>query len=431
MKRGPSQALVVALTLLVVGCAAETGGEGGEVLAFTGARLWDGTGRSVVEDGVLLVRDGRIAAAGPRSEIGVPSDATVHDFAGLTIVPGLVNTHGHVGGVLGLEDGHYDTDNLLRQLSLYAAYGVTAVNSLGGDGPEGIALRDAQDTPDLERARLYVAGAVVAGDTPAAAVAVAAGNADAGVDWVKIRVDDNLGTTTKMAPAIYEAVIEAAHARGLRLASHLFYLEDAKGLLRSGTDFVAHSIRDLPVDEEVVALFRARDVCYSPTLMREVSTFVYGREPEFFADPFFLKRADTAAMRGLRDPERQARVRDNPASAAYEGALEVAKRNLKSLSDEGVTIAFGTDTGPPGRFQGYFEILELELMAEAGMSPEQILRSATGDAARCIGRDDIGVLEAGRWADFVVIDGDPLADIRAFRQLQSVWIAGNRVSASP
>ena len=137
-------------------------------------------------------------------------------------------------------------------------------------------------------------------------------------DWVKIRVDDNLGTAAKMPPAVYRAVIDEAHKHGLRVAAHIFYLEDARALLAAGADFIAHSVRDRPVDDGVVGLSRQRDVCVCPTLMREVSTFVYGSEPEFFSDPFFLREADPAVLAELRDPERQEGVRAERAAAALQ-----------------------------------------------------------------------------------------------------------------
>ena len=110
-------------------------------------------------------------------------------------------------------------------------------------------------------------------------------------------------------------------------------------------------------------------------------------------------------------------------------SLEVASRNLKKLSDAGVTIAMGTDTGPPARFQGYFELMELELMAKAGLTPRQVLTAATRDAARCMKIDgEVGTLERGKWADFVALDADPLADISNVRKIASVWIGGNRIA---
>lgn len=399
--------------------------------AFVGGTIVDGTGGPVILNGVVLVgSDGRIAATGRASDIEIPEGAQRVDVSGKFIVPGLINTHGHVGDTRGLESGHYSRENVLDQLGLYARYGVTTVLSLGGDGPEGIAVRDAQATPTLDRARLFVAGPVVTGTTPEAVREMVSGNAAMGVDFIKIRVDDNLGTTDKMTPDVYGAVIERAHELGLPVAAHLFYVEDAKGLVEAGVDFIAHSIRDREVDGSFAAQLVANHVCYTPTLAREVTTFVYGQTPGFFQDPFFLREADSAVIAQLEDPAYQASVRESESARAYRRALAQAEENLKLLSDVGVTIALGTDTGPPGRFQGFYEHVELALMAESGMSPDRILVAATGDAARCMGRDDIGTIEPGKWADLLVVQADPLADIRNLRLIESVWVAGNEVPGS-
>jgi imidazolonepropionase-like amidohydrolase len=231
-----------------------------------------------------------------------------------------------------------------------------------------------------------------------------------------------------MPPAVYQAVIDQAHKHGLKVAVHVYYLDDAKGVLRAGADFIAHSVRDREVDEELVGLLKARDVCLCPTLMREVSTFAYESEPEFFADPFFQRETDPAVLAALRDPKRQEEMRTSRSAQTYKTALQTASRNLKALVDAGVRIAMGTDSGPPARFQGYFEHLELELMAKAGLTPRQVLLSATGDAARCMGVSGrVGTLQAGTMADFVVLTGNPLEDVRQTRTIQSVWIGGNRV----
>jgi imidazolonepropionase-like amidohydrolase len=421
--------LVAGFGLPAALAAATAGGADGPVRAFTGARLFDGTGRTL-ENATLVIRDGRIVSAGG-NDVVVPSGAERVDLAGRFVMPGLVNAHGHVGGTRGLRWGPelYSRQNVLDQLRLYARYGVTPVVSLGDDGDEGFRVRDEQETPSLDRARLYVAGPVVDAMTPEAARAQVAALAIRKPDWVKIRVDDTLGTTPKMAPAVYRAVIAEAHERGLRVAAHLFYLEDARDLVAAGVDLVAHSIRDGPVDTALVSALKGRGTCLVPTMTRELSAFVYAEEPAFFADPFFLREADPAVVAELRSAERRERVRASPASARYREALRTASLNLKALVAGGAPIAFGTDSGPPARFQGYFEHEELARMVEAGLTPTQVLMAATSGAARCMGLASVGRLEPGAWADFLVLRADPLADIRNTKTLESAWIAGNRVPA--
>jgi imidazolonepropionase-like amidohydrolase len=401
-----------------------------EAKAFVGARLVDGTGRPAVEGATLLVRDGRVVAMGPAAQVALPPGTERIDVGGRTIIPGLVNAHGHVGETKGLRSGPelYDEENVQRQLGLYARYGVTTVFALGGDQAPAFRLRDRQRVAAPAEARLYVAGPIIVGTTPDEVRARVDAVAAMKPDLIKIRVDDNLGTTPKMSPEVYRAVIEQAHRHDLRVAAHVFYLEDAKGVLLAGADFIAHSIRDREVDDELLGLLRQRDVCVCPTLTREVSTFVYESEPAFFKDPFFLREAETGVLAELRDPKRQETYRTGPGQQ-YKKALEVAKRNLKVLVDRGVRIAFGTDTGPPARFQGYFEHMELELMAEAGLTPRQVLQAATGDAAKCWNvAGQVGTLEPGAWADFVVLGQNPLDDIRNSRTIDSVWLAGNRLA---
>ncbi len=447
-------ALAAALAVLPA-CAPAPSAESAEDLVVYGARVWDGTGAGLSEPAVLRVAAGRILSVEPLAgDIDVAAAAEgagvpAIDATGQFIIPGLINVHGHVGGTWIPGSGVEYAEYAVSELARYARFGVTTVNSLGGDREPVFAIRDASwgadteegagaaegtgtaegaDPAGLSRARLLVAGPVVTGASPEEVTAAVDAAAALGPDWIKIRVDDNLGTATKMSPESYRAVIARAAEHGLRVASHLFYQEDARGLLRAGTGLVAHSIRDEPVDDETIGLFHETGVCYVPTLTREVSTYAYGGRPAFFDDPFLMSDVDSAQVVTVSDPARQERIRASGAAEAYGRALEIAQSNLALLAEAGVPIGFGTDSGPVGRFQGYFEHMEMTLMAEAGLSPEQVLRSATGGAADCLARDDIGTLEAGRRADFVLLRANPVEDVSNVRAIEGVWVGGERVA---
>ena len=199
-------------------------------------------------------------------------------------------------------------------------------------------------------------------------------------------------------------------------------------LLELGTDLIAHSVRDQPLDDPFVAKLLESGVCYVPTLTREVSTFVYATRPDFFDDPFFTKSAKQSEVDRVSNPQFMASMAASPTAAGYRKALAQAQENLRIVQGSGVPVAFGTDAGPPGRFPGYFEHVEFFLMKEAGLTPPEILQSATSIAAQCLGLDDVGTLVAGKWADFVVLKQNPLQDILATRSILSVYVAGNLVA---
>ena len=396
-------------------------------IIFVGATLIDGSGAPPMENAFMLIEDGRITAVGAGGEIEAPEGATVVDVSGKTIMPGIINGHGHVGEVIGIEGGHYSTETLEQNLALYARYGVTTVVSLGGDKEQAVPFRAVNDTLPTNRARLYIAGDVISGETPEEALAALERNHKMGVDFMKIRVDDNLGASTKMSEEVYQAVINRSHELGYPIATHMYYLEDAKKLLEAGSDLLAHSIRDLPVDEELISLIKAKGIGYCPTLTRELSTYVYEDTAAFFSDPFFLKEYDESILGPLLDPSRQQEIRRSSSAQTYKKQLPVAYANLKTLSDQGVPIVFGTDSGVPTRFMGYFEHLEMEMMAEAGMTPMEIIVSATKTTAEYLGLKDLGTLSPGHWADFLVLDADPLEDIRNVRKIDVVYIGGEEV----
>src|ERR1700758_2006833 len=350
--------------------AAETGSNAG-VQAWSGARIIDGTGKPAIENATLIIRNGRIADVG--KDVKIPVGAERIDATGKTIIPGLINAHGH----LNRED----------QLGIYLRDGITTVLSLGGD--KEFALRDycAKATPGTVP-HLYVAGPIQDSTAIPGAVAVTTPEqARRSVDELilnkpdigKVRVDDFLGARPKMSPEVYQAVIDEAHKNGYRTAAHIVLLDDAKGVLRAGVNYIAHSVR-----------------------AREVAVFTYSETPAFFSDPFFLQEADPAEVAKMSDPKHQESVRNDRAAQWYKEHLPIAMHNLKALSDAGVVIAMGTDSGGgPGRVQGYFEHLELEYETKAGLSPMQALVSATSGAAQAVNiSQQAGTLEKGKGADF-------------------------------
>ena len=383
-------------------------------LAITHATIIDGTGAAPLRDATLLVRNGKVVSAGPK--VKIPAGSQTIDASGKTVIPGLISAHSHV--------------NELKDLSVFARYGITTVQSLGG--PREIefrqATRDEQQSPGFARSRLFIAGPIPTSKTAEEGRAAVDALAAAHTDFVKFRLDDTLGAGAEMPSEAYAAIIDEAHKKGMRVAVHVVYLRDAKAVLRLGAEYIAHSVRDADLDGETIALLRRNRACYSPTIMREVSTFVYGDRPAFLSDPFFLRDADRAWLAQVNDPAFQAKVRADKSAQWYKDHLPQAMRNLKKAEDSGILVAMGTDTGPATRFQGYFEHLELEQMVKSGLTPMQALVAATRGSAQCLEIDhQVGTLTPGKWADFLVLSANPLDDIANTRKLEAVYIAGQRM----
>ncbi len=409
------QAIVRMRTSLILAAAvlvtAATGQAADTTSALVDVRIFDGTGAPLIDNGVVVVSDGRISAVGSMESVAIPEGAEVIELDGRWLVPGFVNAHGHVN-----RSG--DRTSIPEQLDIYAHYGITTVLSLGD---EGVHMRDERWSPELRRSRLFVSGPSINPTSAAAARNEVERLVEMEVDWVKMHV------VSAGRGARYADVLPLALEAGLPAAIHIEELDVAKDVLRAGATLLGHSVRDEPVDQELIALMRERDACLVPTFTRELSTFVYAERPDFFDDPFFLERSAPDNLEQFITPQRRA-MAANPQSRYWQEALPLAMDNLRVLHEAGVGIAMGTDSGPTGRFQGYFEHLEMEMMEDSGLSPTAVLVASTGAAARCIGLEGlVGTVTEDAWADFVVLDADPLADIRNTRAIHSVWIAGNRV----
>jgi imidazolonepropionase-like amidohydrolase len=418
-------------------------------LAIEGAQVWDGTGAPPVQDAVLVIKQDRIEAIGPRGAVTVPAGARRIDAKGKTVIPGLINMHGHVGMSKGLKQAreNYSKENILAHLKQYARYGVTTVMSLGTDFEPMFELRGAATADESPRAAVFTAGrgftgkqgypAVLPGNAglPVEVDTVDEVNAHIQelarqkVDMVKIWVDDHWGHYAKIRPELYKAIIEEAHKNNLRVMAHLFYLGDAKSLASAGLDGMAHSVRDREVDDALIKTLKEKNTFVVATLAREESTFVYAEPPAFLDDPFFTRWTDPEVIKTLKDPAWGKKVKADPDFPKFADQLKMGQKNLKKLFDAGVKVAFGTDTGPPARFQGFFEHRELELMVQAGLTPAQALQTATLNAAECLRVDkDFGTLQKGKRADLILLDADPLENILNTRKINQVWIGGREVN---
>lgn len=410
---------------------------------LTNVRVIDGTGRTPIERATVVIANGRIEAVGAGSSVKAPAGAATIDLSGKTLVPGLINAHGHLGAgnkTLPLRE------QILQQLRLYAQYGVTTVQSLGDDGVESVKLRDEQARIPLDRARLYTAGAAVVGESVEDARQKIDKVAAMRINVVKTRMNrlafadgsrtgspTAFRTTPDMTPEVYRAVIEQAHKHGLMVAAHLFYLDQAKSLVEAGLDIIAHGIRDQDVDSGFIDMLKRRNVGYIPTLTRDVAVYEFGSTPDYVTDPFFAQGLATYRqdLPEVQSPAFQEKVRNSSEAQLTRKAVEQGMRNVKRLVDGGVAVAMGTDSGAVvGRWQGFNEHREMELMVKAGLTPMQALMSATGTAARVLKLDSqLGTIEPGKTADFLVLTANPLTDIRNTRRIESVWIGGVRLTS--
>jgi imidazolonepropionase-like amidohydrolase len=322
---------------------------------------------------------------------------------------------------------NFTRDNL-DHLRRYAYYGIAATLSMGVDrGELGYELR-ARPEPGAALFRTAGRGMALPNAGPGAeyrrdAAYGVSNEAEATralqelaakqVDFVKIWVDDRDGTVPKLPPALSRAIIDDAHRRNLRVVAHIFDLADAKELLRSGIDGFAHGVRDQDVDEEFITLIKARpDVFVIPNLPDRDTGDDFG----WLRDT--VPAQEMARLRGVqagRTPAAARQARD---------LFDVQARNLAKLNAAGVTIAYGTDAGVSVGWTAHTELAD---MVAAGMTPAQVLVAATQTSARILRLDRLGTVAAGKSADFIVLDANPLDDITNTRRIADVYVRGERL----
>ncbi len=375
------------------------------VVVYEGARLIVGDGSAPIENGTFSVDEGQIIEVGAAGSIAVPDGAARVDLSGMTVIPAIVDAHVHMSTT---------RDELIADLQRRAYFGVGAAISMGSDDA-GTPLEIRNEViPDA--ARFLSAGLGITSPEPGRRVVhwvttedearqAVRDEAARDVDMIKIWVDDRDGQYDKLSPEIYTAVIEEAHANGLQVAAHIFNLEDGKGLLQAGVDVFAHGVRDLDIDQEFLDLVAERpDVVLVPNLpARGVPT-------------------DLGWLAGTMPDDQLQALQATEADPAAQEAHGIQARNLARLSEAGMIVAFGTDGNTP-----WAAHVEMEDMVEAGMSPADVIVAATGTSAAALGLTDMGTIEAGKSADFVVLEANPLDDITNTRRIASVYLRGEEV----
>jgi imidazolonepropionase-like amidohydrolase len=413
-------------------------------------RVIDGSGRPPMEHADLLFDQERIVSIGPRGRVPPAPGTEKIDCTGLSVLPGLISDHSHLGQVDGTRSGSENATrgNVLRQLAQYEAYGVTTVMSLGLNRDIFYELQPAVHAGALPGADMFGAdrgfGAVNGGPpremgiaddqvyrpaTPAAARAAVRESLERKPTLLKLWLDDFNGTKPdKMPPEIYAAIIDEAHRNQVRVAAHVFYLEDAKRLVSAGIDILAHGVRDRPVDPELTRLLTERKVWYVPTLGLDESFYLFAAQPELLEQPLLRHALQPALLLQLNDAAWRAKtLSDGHKLAAEKEAGRLNLKNLKTLFDAGVQIGFGTDSGAtPLRIAGFAEHRELKLLMEAGLTPLQAIHVATGNAGLLLGLQDRGTLEPGKLADLILVRGNPALNIADLDSVSAVWRRGSR-----
>jgi imidazolonepropionase-like amidohydrolase len=457
MERYAKSLMVVMLISLLAACSSESGDEGkadkkqqatSDTTFYFGARVIPGDGSPAIDEANFIVSNGKFTAVGKKNELTPPKGSGRIDLTGRTLTPVFFNLQAQPGLSNGPLYGpkNYNRDSVMADLDRYAYYGVMGVLSGGTDDNDlATQIKDDQRQGKANGSRLFSAGRgivakgggpsglgnipiAVAGDADARRAV--ADQADKKVDAIKLWMDDGEGKGAKLKSDAYSGAIGEAHKHNLKIVAEVFDLADAKDLVKAGIDGFVTSIRDREVDDQLISAMKEKNVFLAPALTTAEAKFVYADKPNWLGEQTMREVYPAQLSAYLSDPVTVNKFKRNADLGAFRQEYATAIKNLKKLSDGGVKIALGTNSGAPDTYPGYFEAREMIAMADAGMQPMDVIKAVTSVPAAVLGDNDHGTIAVGKTADFLAMPNSPLEKMSNIKDVGVLYLKGAEVERS-